>query len=162
MLQYHWLYVFQVVSILLYHCYLFSIRNTKIDRWYRIHKIIHSKFKCIDVLFLLNGFPHTNMRGGLKVFDDGFLTHYEHGKPPILFKLSDQTIYIRFLFSVIKWSIAFFHFPSANKQTREQKNRLNFFHIIIIIKRTAMFYAFHISNADTFRIERVKEICVIS
>lgn len=57
-----------------------------------------------------------------------------------------------------------FPFPirQTYKQTREQKNRLNFFHIIIIIKRTAMFYAFHISNADTFRIERVKEICVIS
>lgn len=123
MLQYHWLYVFQVVSILLYHCYLLSIRNTKIDRWYRIHKIIHSKFKCIDVLFLLNGFPHTNMRGGLKVFDDGFLTHYEHGKPPILFKLSDQTIYIRFLFSVIKWSIAFFHFPSAKPTNKRESKK---------------------------------------
>lgn len=123
MLQYHWLYVFQVVSILLYHCYLLSIRNTKIDRWYRIHKIIHSKFKCIDVLFLLNGFPHTNMRGGLKVFDDGFLTHYEHGKPPILFKLSDQTIYIRFLFSVIKWSIAFFHFPSAKPTNKRESEK---------------------------------------
>lgn len=123
MLQYHWLYVFQVVCILLYHCYLLSIRNTKIDRWYRIHKIIHSKFKCIDVLFLLNGFPHTNMRGSLKVFDDGFLTHYEHGKPPILFKLSDQTIYIRFLFSVIKWSIAFFHFPSAKPTNKRESKK---------------------------------------